>query len=74
MRLRQIALVHLHPRDVGGAILSLDVPVSDGRGEGVSGIDVRVADAGALRDAARERGLMADDGALQICGTRIRLV
>ncbi len=137
--------IHLHPRDVGGAILSLDTPepaeswpyagpewkthvrrervrslvgaelqaddpaamarrwaevldrearpisagsfeialdgsrlrfapVDDGRGEGVSGITLEAADAGAVRAAARERGLAGDDDVIRICGTRVTLV
>ena len=133
--------IHLHPRDVGGAILSLDqmdppegwpyagpdwkshvrterttsivaaevqaedpramaerwaevfdrpvvrdseidldrgsairfVPASDGRGEGVSGIDVSVRDPEAVLAAARARGLETGRDAIHMCGTRIGL-
>ena len=134
--------IHLHPRDVGGAILSLDqmtppeswpyagpewkshvrtdvctalagaelqaadpgtmaarwsevigrpvgpaheialdggtrlrfVADMDGRGEGVSGVDLAVRDRAAALAAARERGLDVDGDAIRICGTRIGLL
>ena len=136
--------IHLHPRDVGGAILSLDAPESaddwpyagpwkshvrservreivgaelqaedpaamaqrwakvlgrtaepaatgaheiaidggllrfasirDGRGEGVSGITLAATDKDSVLAAARERGRPVDGDALELCGTRIRLV
>lgn len=50
------------------------VPVRDGRGEGVSGIDVRVADKAAVLARARARKLPIDADTLEICGTRIRLI
>ena len=133
--------IHLHPRDVGGAILSLDemdpaegwpyagpdwkshvrsgrtraivgaevqandpramaerwaaafgrpvvrdceidlargtairfVPAADGRGEGVSGIDVSVRDPETVLLAARARGLESSDDEIRVCGTRIGL-
>ncbi len=134
--------IHLHPRDVGGAILSLDqmtppeswpyagpdwkshvrgdvctalagaelqaadpdaraarwsqvigrpvgpareialddgtrlrfVPDRDGRGEGVSGVDLAVRDKAALLAAARAHGLVVEGDAIRICGTRFGLV
>ena len=134
--------IHLHPRDVGGAILSLDqmtppgswpyagpewkshvrsdvctalagaelqaadpdamaarwsqvigrpvsptreialddgtrlrfVPDRDGRGEGVSGVDLAVRDKAALLAAARAHGLVVESGAIRICGTRFGLL
>ena len=136
--------IHLHPRDIGGAILSLDVPepaddwpyagswkshvrtervreivgaelqandpaamarrwaevlgrtaapagdgaheiaidggtlrfvpISDGRGEGVSGITLAATDKDAVLAAARDRGSPVDGDTLELCGTRIRLV
>jgi hypothetical protein len=142
--LSDIATIHLHPRDVGGAILSLDqaqppeswrwagpewksrvctdvttairgvelqandpgalavrwsqvldrpvVPTAgdtheirldrgtirfvrerDGRGEGLSGIRVEVADRARLLEEAHTRNLDASDEEIRICGTRIRL-
>ena len=49
------------------------VSASDGRGEGVGGIDVMVADRQRLLAAARDRGVAVRDDTLVICGTRIRL-
>jgi len=46
----------------------------DGRGEGVSGIDVAVVDPAAALARARARGLPAGADTVEICGTRIRLV
>jgi hypothetical protein len=142
--LPDIASIHLHPRDVGGAILSLDearppeswrwagtewksrvrtdvtraiigvelqandpqamatrwsqvldrpavrtvdetyeirldqgtirfVPDRDGRGDGLSAIDLAVSDRARLLEAARARDLDATDDDVSICGTRIRL-
>lgn len=142
--LDDIATLHLHPRDVGGAILSLDVadppsswrwggpdwqshrrtettewitgvdiqsddpaalarrwaniveypvvptsqgefeiplnagclrftPLRDGRGEGVSGLEVKVSDKGRILAVARERGLPIDGDSFLACGVRIRL-
>jgi hypothetical protein len=45
-----------------------------GRGEGVSGIDVAVADPAEVIARARRRGLPVEADAVRICGTRIRLV
>jgi len=145
MDLPDIRGTHLHPRDVGGAILSLDAadppaswrwagpeweqavrtevvseitavelqapepaalaqrwaqvlnrPVSvtgagvmrivldrgairfvaatDGRGEGVGGIDVAVVDGEQVRQTARDRRLTVGDDTVMLGGTRVRLV
>lgn len=143
VELDDIGSVHLHPRDTGGALLSLDQPrppaawrwggpgweqrgaesaeaivavelqsddpsalayrwsailgqavqeqegqwviqtdggqlrfvnPPDGRGEGLGGLDLRVADVGEVLAAARARGLAATNNQLEICGTRFRLV
>lgn len=50
------------------------VPANDGRGEGLGGIDVAAVDRGRALSAARERGLLAEDGTIRICGMRFRLV
>ncbi len=139
------ATLHLHPRDVGGAILSLDwmdpaeswrwagprwrearrsalgtgiagveiqaqdpeamarrwgevlaqparrvgdarvielpdggsirfVAERDGRGEGVSSLLVAAADPESVRRRAGARGVLRDDGAVELCGVCIRLV
>lgn len=46
------------------------VAAVDGRGEGLSGIDLRVTDGPAILRSARERGCVGDDGGVQICGVR----
>ena len=134
------AALHLHPRDVGGAILSLDamdppeswrwagpdwegrsltdvvtaivgaevqaddpdamaarwaevmgleptgrelalegtrirfVPIEDGRGEGVSGIDLAVRDRDHVLRVASERGLDHTNDRVDVAGVRVRLV
>jgi len=50
------------------------VPETDGRGEGVGGIDVRVGDGRAILARAAERRLPVHGDVVEICGTRIRLV
>jgi hypothetical protein len=49
------------------------VPARDGRGEGLGGVDLASADPERARSAAKERGLLAADGTVVICGTRFRL-
>lgn len=67
-------------RSDGSAELELDfgklrfVPARDGRGDGVSGIDVSVVDKAAVLARAKQRGVPASADAVEICGTRIRLV
>jgi glyoxalase-like protein len=50
------------------------VPDRDGRGEGVSGIDVEVMDPTEVLHRARARGLSATADSVELCGTRVRLV
>lgn len=50
------------------------VASEDQRGEGVSGFDVLVDDLNALRERAARAGALRPDGALDLCGTRVRLV
>jgi len=50
------------------------VPDEDGRGEGLGGIDLVAADRAAAVASARERGRLGADGALALCGMRVRLV
>lgn len=47
------------------------VPVVDGRGEGLGGIDLRVSSVADVTAAAAERSLLGDDGGIRICGMRI---
>jgi Glyoxalase-like domain len=50
------------------------VEATDGRGEGLGGIDVVVADRKQLIEAADRRGLRVSDDQVTICGTRFYLV
>ena len=50
------------------------VPDTDGRGEGVGGIDVEVRDARSILARAAQRRLPVRGDTVEICGTRIRLV
>jgi len=67
--------------DVGGVpVIELDlgvlrfVPAADGRGEGLGGIDVKIPRHERARFAARQKEVPEDEGALMLCGTRVRLV
>jgi hypothetical protein len=50
------------------------VAARDGRGEGVSGIDLHVADPAEVLRRARERRAKLDGDAIVLCGARIRLM
>jgi hypothetical protein len=50
------------------------VPAMDGRGEGLGGIDVKIPRHERARFAARQKEVSEEDGALMLCGTRVRLV
>ncbi len=50
------------------------VPISDGRGEGLGGIDVKIPRHQRAIFAARQKEVAEVDGALMLCGTRLRLV
>ncbi len=50
------------------------VKATDGRGEGVGGIDVAAADRQQLSSVARSRHVATSDTQVMICGTRIYLV
>ena len=50
------------------------VEVADDRGEGLSRFDVKVRDPDKVREAARARGKLREDGDVTIVGTRVRLV
>lgn len=49
------------------------VPATDGRGEGLGGIDVMVPRHQRVRMAARQKDVPVEDDALILCGTRVRL-
>ena len=68
-------------RDVqGNAVIRIDnatlrfVLASDGRPEGLGGLDLLATDARASRAAAKTRGLLQDDGTIFIGGMRLNLV
>jgi catechol 2,3-dioxygenase-like lactoylglutathione lyase family enzyme len=50
------------------------VEARDGRGDGLGAFDVAVRDPAAVRAAAEARGLVDGEGAVVLCGTRVRLV
>jgi len=50
------------------------VPATDGRGEGLGGIDLKIPRPERAKSAARQKDVAESDGALMLCGTRIRLV
>jgi hypothetical protein len=55
--------------DDGGVILFVED--TDGRGEGIRSVLLRANDADAIREAARQRGLLVDeDGAVRVGGVR----
>jgi hypothetical protein len=50
------------------------VPCTDGRPEGLGGIDVRATDRGAILAAAEARGVKRSESQVYLCGVRINLV
>jgi catechol 2,3-dioxygenase-like lactoylglutathione lyase family enzyme len=64
----------------GGWRIALDggelrfVQTADGRGEGLGRFDVAVRDPGAVRAAAKARGLLTDAGDVMLAGTRVQPV
>ncbi len=50
------------------------VQSTDGRGDGLGGLDLRVADRGHVLAAAEERGMKRSDDRVDVCGVRFRLV
>ena len=68
-------------RPVDGDIIRLDddgeirfVPISDGRGPGVSAYDVKVVDRHRVLAAAKKRHKQHGPAQVEICGCRINLV
>ena len=63
-----------------GVEISLDggalrfVEATDGRGEGLGGIDVAATDAPGVLKRARNRNLPVDGSCITLCGVRVRLV
>ncbi len=50
------------------------VPATDGRPEGLAGMDLRGANAEEVYRRARKRGMLREDRVIAICGMRFRLV
>jgi Glyoxalase-like domain len=79
-RWARIAELALERDAAGRACIALEnatlrfVPASDGRGEGLGGIDLRCADRAAVLAAADERGARVGDDRVDLVGMRIRLV
>jgi hypothetical protein len=75
-RWAEIVEIDLVDRD-GTLVLPLEnaevrfVEATDGRGDGLSGIELRATDVEKARQAAAERGVVADDGTVTICGMRV---
>ena len=65
--------------DAGNPALRLEnaslrfTPVADGRGEGLGGVDLAVADRAHVLDAAQARGCPLQGDAVTVCGTRFNL-
>jgi hypothetical protein len=49
------------------------VPATDGRGEGLAGLDLSCADKGSVLAGARAKGLAAESDAVLACGMRFYL-
>ena len=50
------------------------IEATDGRGEGLGGVDIQAADHAAILEAAGTRGTSVDGNTIYICGTRFNLV
>ncbi|MBM4204509.1 MAG: hypothetical protein FJ194_10225 [Gammaproteobacteria bacterium] len=50
------------------------VPCTDGRPEGLGGIDIQCTDKAAILAAAKKRGLKLDGDTLMLCGMRVKLI
>ena len=50
------------------------VEATDGRGYGLSGLDLKVANRARILAKAKERGAAVDDDEVQVCGVRFRLL
>jgi len=79
-RWAEIAEIDLVTDAAGHPTMELDnatlrfVPETDGRGEGLGGIDVTAVDADAIMAGAEARGRVDDDGQITVGGLRIRCV
>jgi Glyoxalase-like domain len=78
-RCAEIAELPVNRDDQGRPVVPLDgaslrfVEATDGRGEGLGGIDLRVADRAALLASAKARGLPHDDDQVLLAGMRMYL-
>ncbi len=79
-RWSQIAEIELSADPNGHPLLSLDnanirfVPCSDGRPEGLGGIDLDTHDAGAILEAAAAHDLVSGERQIRLCGMRMNLI
>jgi hypothetical protein len=77
-RCREVLGLPVSPADAGH-VIALDggfirfVGAGDGRGEGVSGMDVAAADRDAIIVAAKARGLPVSGDIVELCGVHVRL-
>jgi hypothetical protein len=78
-RWAEIAELPVGKDAAGNAAIQLDnatvrfVPITDGRPEGLGGMDVAVADRARLLAAAKARGCYRSDDQVYICGMRVNL-
>lgn len=75
-----IAEIPLERDSSGNPVMPLEnagvrfVEAKDGRGEGLAGLDLKVADKARLLEAAKRRGVYRGEDLVEICGMRLRLV
>ena len=50
------------------------VEATDGRGYGLGGLDLKVADRDRILSAAKARNAYVSDDEVQVCGVRFRLI
>jgi hypothetical protein len=79
-RWAEIAEIDLTADGAGHPVLALDnadvrfVPCTDGRPEGLGGIDIAATDAPAVLAAAEARGAVTGERQITLCGTRLNLL
>jgi hypothetical protein len=79
-RWAEIAEIELGSDDDGNPALQLDnavlrfIPCSDGRPEGLGGLDLITADKQAILAAAQDNGLEVNGDQIQLCGMRLNLL
>jgi len=78
-RWSQITEIDLGTDDEGRTTLPFDnatvrfVEATDGRGDGLAGVELIAADRDKALGAAKDRGLVDGDGVITICGTRFKI-